>query len=176
MKLSFFVDKLAASIEVLTWMVDMSKIVRIEIQNKTLFEKTRDNWINVKSVLEKACHLSELIFETYAFSIPSKEVIENIISIIPGHIKHLSIALSSLDQIELILDRCKALSSIKFYIRFQTLCDHVIQWFNENFIGTQHETEYRTISIWLGKRRVQSNQIEPTPKRFKWSQHQSTTA
>ncbi|CAF1347143.1 unnamed protein product [Adineta steineri] len=85
-------------------------------------------------------------YEMYPF-------LDNICSIIPRQIKYLQLAISKLDQIRTILDRCQYLSVAKFETTRLKLSAEITHWFTENTINSTLTRQNGCDIIWIGKRR-----------------------
>lgn len=169
LKLSLNVNDLADSLDTILFLIDTPKISRIEMTREYFFSSADKKWLHAKSLFEEVPNLSDLVFETNIYSSPSDETINNLISILPAHIKHLTVAITALNQVETIMDRCKNLSSLKLYIRYKELENNVIAWFSATFIGVQYETGYRQIAVWVGRRKDPYNEAIFQSKRMKLS-------
>jgi len=118
--------------------------------------------------LEQAHNLSSLIIESSLNKYRISESFKNIYSIIPRQLKHIQVPINNLDQIKMILERCDTLSTITFPIKSKFSIE-VIKWFNTNTINSTCKNFKRTVTVWIGKKNIQSNddQTDNNNKRIK---------
>jgi hypothetical protein len=137
------------------------------------FDKYNQNtWMDIGIFLEQAHNLSSLIIRSFNVS-KSDRTIQNIHSIISRHLKHLYIPINDLDQIKVILERCKNLSTIKFNTVYVNFSEKVINWFANNTINTTCKAGHETVTVWLGKKKIQSTEIRLDHKRIKLTDNNS---
>jgi hypothetical protein len=84
-----------------------------------------------------------------------------------GSLKHLQIQINNLDQIKKILERCESLSTIEFDITYFKFSEVIIKWFTDNTINSTCWKGYRRITVWLGKKKIQSADVRHDNKRIK---------
>ena len=169
LKLSLQVNDTADSLDIILFMIDTLKISRIEATREHFFGRPDKQWIHAKPLFKQVVNLSELVLEMNTFCFPSDETINNLISILPTHIKHLTLAINTLNQVEAIMDRCKNLTSLKLYIRYKGLKYSVVTWFSATFIGVQYESGHRQIVVWVGRRKELDNEPNIRRKRTRLS-------
>ena len=148
------------SLQCLSMFIDISQIVTMKICSKYFNEYNQNTWMDIGNFIEQAHNLTSLLFECSFLTDTSSQTIENIHLILPRHVKHLQIPIDNLNQINIILERCTNLSTIKFIIEDPELSRKVVSWFLKNTINTTCQENYGWIAVWLGYRRLRlSDQI-----------------
>lgn len=94
-------------------MIDISRLVQIEVEDYGVFKKTNNVLIELKKICEKARHLSVLVFRPMPNARVSIKAIESIISILPPHLDYLNMPITSNYQIKTIENRCRNLMTIR---------------------------------------------------------------
>ena len=123
--------------------------------------------MDIGMFIEQAYNLSSLIVQNGFHLYHSDRTIENIYSNLPHYIKHLQTPINNVDQIKMILERFRNLSTINFNIRDTELPKKVISWFADNTISTTCRESDEMIAVWLGKRKIQSTTTTIDHKRIK---------
>lgn len=113
-------------------------------------------WMDIGIFMEQAHNLSTLIIQGIGNTYIDLLITKDIYLYLPRHIKHLEIPINDLNQIKMILDRCKNLATIKFYYRDTILPERVTSWFADNTIYTTCEENSETTSVWLGKKKLEA--------------------
>ncbi|CAF1382834.1 unnamed protein product [Rotaria sp. Silwood1] len=157
------------SLEVLTKVIDVSKLVEVKLQIRYFKQDIQNLLFEIISFLEQAYSLSSLIFYGNYYKGELYPYVKHICSIIPRQIKHLQIPINQLDQIEAILERCQNLSVIQFEITRLKFSQEVVDWFNQHTIDSTIQKHARCNIIWIGKK---INHITDNHKRIKLDENQ----
>lgn len=148
------------------YMIDTSKITRIQFAQGSYPISCAKTSFYINSFLNAFPNLSEFVFES-GICHPNSTAINAMITILPAQIKHLTISVCFTDQIEIIMNRCRFLSSVKLHMRFNCFREEAIRWFSDRFTDVRYQRQYRQLSIWFGKRKVQCIEAESESKRIK---------
>jgi len=166
--LQFCNDWPLISLQSLFVFIDISRIVHIQMSSNYLNEYNQNLFMDIKIFLEQAQNLFSLFIHSSFYRHKLDLTVENIHSILPHHVKYLQIPIDNLDQINMILQRCENLSIIEFDIEGVEFCKKVINWFDENTTDTTCRESNDIVTVWLGKKRIQSTEICGGHKRFKF--------
>jgi hypothetical protein len=74
---------------------------------------------------------------------------------------------NNLDQIQMILERCENLATIKFDSINSKFSAEIIKWFTSNTINTTCWKGDGRITVWLGKKKIPSADVRLDNKRIK---------
>ncbi len=126
--------------------------------------------MNIGVLVKQAHNLLSFTIESGYDKYNVEQIVENIHSIIPCHVKHLRIPVNYLEQIKGILERCQHLSTIQLDFSYSKYCEDIIKWFTENTINSTCSKDFGTVSVWLGKKKTESTDIKSNHKRIKLSE------
>jgi len=129
--------------------------------------------MDIRIFIEQAHNLLSLLIHSSFYRYKLDLTVENIYSILPPHVKHLQIPIDDLNQINMILERCKNLSLIEFDIEGNEFSEQVINWFADHTINTTCWKNYEMITVWLGKKMIHSTEICGDYKRIKLTDNTS---
>jgi hypothetical protein len=160
-------DWVLTSLQPLSVLIDISRIVSMKISSDNFYQYHQNTWMDISILINRAHNLSSLIIQNSFNIYESSQTIQNTHSILPRHIKHLQIPINHLNQIQMILKRCKNLATINFDIADVKFCKEVIQWFADNTINTSCQEGYKRVTVWLGKKNIQSTELNRDSKRIK---------
>jgi len=158
------------SLQSLSIFINITQIVQIELNGNYFYRYKHDTLRDLGMFLEQAHNLSSLIIRN---SINAQEVLrtfEKMYPIIPCQLKHLQIPIITVDQIKRILEKCEKLSTIKLDVKAK-FSKEIIQWLNDNTINSTCKKGYRSINVWLGKKKIQETDIRIDNKRIKLTDH-----
>jgi len=155
------------SLQSLSMFIDISRISYMKVRSYYFNGYNQNTWMDFGTFMKQAHNLSSLIIDSSFDTYKSVRTIENIYSIVPRHVKHLEIPINDLNQIKMILERCQHLSTIKFDTGLSKLSEEVIKWFAENTINTRCREDYKMVTVWLGKKIIESTEICIDHKRIK---------
>ena len=135
--------------------VDILKIVRMEICLGFCDDCHRDLWINITDFLKQLKNLSMLNIYCFYGMHRSKAGNTNIHLFVPHFIKHLEMPISDPNQIKILLERCRNLSTIILtpVLEDTTLIEKIVKWFADNTVDTTCEDAGDKVHIWLGKKK-----------------------
>ncbi|CAF1405734.1 unnamed protein product [Rotaria sp. Silwood1] len=156
------------SLQSLSILINISQIVHMTLRSYYFINYNQNAFLDMRIFIKQAKNLSSLIIQTGLYRYKLNSSIDNIHSIIPHHVKHLSIPINTVEQIQRILDRCNHLITIKFDTRFSKFSEEIIKWFNDNTINSTCQKGYKTVSVWIGTKINQSNNICFEKKRIKF--------
>ena len=111
-----------------------------------------NTWRDMEIFFNQAQNLSELIIDDYHRREVSNEIIEFMSNILPHRLKHLQMALNDSRQIQIILERCENLATIKLFNKSEDFREKAINWFADNTVNTTCHKGDREISVWIGKK------------------------
>ena len=148
-------------------LVDMSRLVSMKLSGDNFYYYNQNTCMDISIVINQAHNLSLLYIQRGLYSYDSTVTIENIHSILPYYIKCLQIPINNLNQLKIILERCKKLSTINFDTNSTELCKYVIQWLADNTTDTSCTECYRRVAVWLGHKNLQSTETTVNHKRIK---------
>jgi hypothetical protein len=160
------------SLQSLSIFINIEQIVQMKLKNYFFDEYEDDTWINIGIFFEQAYNLSSLIIESSLNAYKLPRFVDKIHRIIPRQLKHLHLPINSLYQMKMIIERCEKLSIIEFNIK-PKYSKEIIEWFNNNTIKSTCKKDGRTITVWLGKKKIQSTDVQVDNKRIKLTNDQS---
>jgi hypothetical protein len=105
---------------------------------------------NIGCLLQQAYNVHSLTLANSFCGNGLNGIIENLCSIIPDHVKHLDIYDIDLDDIKIVLERLKHLSSIAFVFFFDMPFSptEIIGWLSQRIHFT-YLVDNSSLSIWL---------------------------
>jgi hypothetical protein len=164
--LVFWDDWPQFSVQSLSIFINIGQITQMELKSYFFDEYKNDTLIDISIFLGQAHNLSSLIIRSSLNEYRLPRIFDNIYSIIPRQLKHLHLPINSLDQMRMIIERCKNLSTIEFDIKSK-YSKEIMEWFNDNTIKSICKKDGRTITVWLGKKKIQSIDVRIDNKRIK---------
>jgi hypothetical protein len=159
-------DSPLLSLESFSIFINVGQIVQIKLKNDSYTEFKRETFTGIGILLAQAHNLSSLIIECILNKYVLLRIFNHMYPIIPRQLKHLQIPINSADQIKMILERCKNLSTIIFDIK-PKYTEEIIQWFNDNTVNSTCTKGSKSISVWLGKKNIQLTDLKIDHKRIK---------
>jgi hypothetical protein len=157
------------SMKLLSTLIDFSKIVQLTwnaYYAYYCYGSGQHILLYLKTFLQQTHNLSSLFIPRYL--VPPSEIINNLCSTIPRHVRHLQMPVENVHQIKTIIVRCENLSTVEFNIAYP-MTEEVIKWFNDNTINSTCLDNYGTVYVWIGKKNIQSSEVRHDIKRFKSS-------
>ncbi len=158
------------SLQSLSTSINIAQIVQIELQSQYFGGYNQDTLRDIGVFLEQAHNLSSLIIKSSLYAQEVLKTFEKVYPIIPCQLKHLQIPIITVDQIKRILEKCEKLSTIKLDVKAK-FSKEIIQWLNDNTINSTCKKGYRSINVWLGKKKIQETDIRIDNKRIKLTDH-----
>jgi hypothetical protein len=153
--------------------IDISRIVNMKIYSSYFNEYIQNTWMDIGIFIEQAHNLSSLIIQSGYIRYQSDRMIENIYSIVPRHVTHLQMPINNVDQIKTLLERCQHLSTIHLDLRYSIVSGEVIKWFADNTVNSTCSKGYKMVVVWLGKKNIESSEINDDHKRIKLNDNYS---
>ncbi|CAF3239928.1 unnamed protein product, partial [Rotaria sp. Silwood2] len=147
-------------------LIDLATIVQIKFTGRSIYKARRNMRANIASLLQRTCCLTSLTID-YDSCIYNSWTAENICSMVPSHIKHLTVSIKNPDEIKLVLKRLPHLSSAQFRCGHTSSWRKFIEWFEENKAGSRCRGNAYLMSLWLDKTSVQSIEQKHSNKRIK---------
>ncbi|CAF0831596.1 unnamed protein product [Adineta ricciae] len=115
---------------------------------------------------EKAHNLRSLAIGDFSYESDSDIPFEGICSILPRQLQHLDINIVDIEQIKMLLERCKNLLTLKLGVRLHMIAG-IKQWFDDNTINSMYSDGYYLVFVWLGKMNIECTKNEMVKKRMK---------
>jgi hypothetical protein len=153
------------SLQSLSIFINIAQIVHIEMSSYYFDVYKEDTLRNISMFLKQAHNLSSLGVYSSSSEYQIIQTFENMYPIIPRRLKHLHLPIHNLNQIKRILRKCEMLSTIK--LETQLDFSKIFQWFNNNTINSSCWKGWRTITVWLGKKKIQQTRVQINNKRIK---------
>lgn len=162
-------------IETVTNLIDLKNIIHIKISSSLIRQSNPYMLSDMTKFFQTTPHLSSLDIDFGFLSRKSSLTAKDICSMIPSHVKHLSVSIKDLNEIKSIFQRLEHLSSANFFYDYIPTWNEVTQWLDKNRKGSSYEVDSFSVCVWLGKSSNHSNQIEVGNKRIKLTDehHQS---
>ncbi len=154
------------SLQSLFIFIHITQIVQIELNGYYFDRYKQDTLHDIGIFLEQAHNLSSLIIRNSSNEDQVFGTFENMYPIIPCQLKHLQISINTVNQIKRILEKCEKLSTIKLDTNLN-FARKIIQWFDDNTINSTCKKNYTTITVWLGKKKLQGTDVRIDNKRIK---------
>lgn len=143
----------------------------VEVHLKCTFnEWNKDLLFATIKLIEQSSRLTCLTIRNRLYYFGVLSFIKDLCSILPCQIKYLEMPISQVEEVEMIFERCRYLSIIKFEMTYGTDSMKIEKWFDKNTIDSIFERRYRLIHVWIGNR---INQINENSKRIKFMENQS---
>jgi hypothetical protein len=146
---------LCGSLEPLSIYINIACIVRLNL--KAFYDDFDRTFvfIDMSYFLIRAHNLLSLIIELDSCDneiCKRYKNIEHIYPICPRQLQHLQIPIDTLDEMKILLGRCKNLSTITLEVE-STLAKEIIQWFDDNTINSECITSRVMVSVQIGKKK-----------------------
>jgi hypothetical protein len=151
--------------QVFSLFIDFSQIVKLSWSAYGYNIRKQPSLIGLHTILEEAQNLLSLLIRNDYNN--SSQIIDDLCSIIPRHVKHLKMPVRNLKQIETITKRCENLSTVQFNFTNSKLSDKVMEWFADSTINSTCCTTPDTIYVWIGEKNIQPDQNRFRNKRWK---------
>jgi hypothetical protein len=139
------------SVEHLSTFIDFSCVVEISITIEFYPESVSNTLDNLINLFKQTCHLYSLTIESSSVNA------ENICLIIPDYVKHLQVSVKNIDDIKIIINQLKHLSSITFELLngLKLSSTEFLSWLMENRNKSTCRIENNFVSIWFDKINLQ---------------------
>ncbi|CAF2850623.1 unnamed protein product [Rotaria sp. Silwood2] len=149
-KILLFIDNEwpIGSVEYLSTFIDLSCIVELIISIDFDPKSVSNKLTNITHLLKKTLNLYTLTIDSTSASA------ENICLLVPDHIKHLQVSVQTTDDIKLIIEQLKHLSSVTFEVLYDTKC--LSPEFVTQLMEKRNQSTYRNenmfLSIWFNNK------------------------
>lgn len=150
-------------------LIDLTTIVRIKFTCPLIYEAEPLMLADIASLLQQTCNLSSLSLCSKFTYGQSSLTGEDICLMIPSHVRHLVIAIKTLDEIKIILERLKQLSSAKFVFLDKSSSLRIVKWLKQMTNGSSYRIDTCIACVWLGNKNIQPETINVGNKRIKRS-------
>ena len=102
---------------------------------------------NITNLLKSVFNLQSLIIDS------SEVTAENICLLVPDHVKHLQVTVQHIDDIKLIIEQLKHLSSVTFEVFHDIRClpPEFLTWLMKKRNKSTYRNDKMFLNIWLGK-------------------------
>ena len=156
-------------------LVNLITIVQIKYTNTATREADLLTLADIGSLLQKTPNLMLLQLGSSKTYCRLTLTAENICSITPSHVHHLVVAIKNFNEIQIVLERLENLSSAKFFFNEKSAFSRILKWLKEKRNDSSYRIDGSTMSVWLGKQNIQSEQFHLGAKRIKLTDdhHQS---
>ncbi|CAF3779503.1 unnamed protein product [Rotaria sp. Silwood1] len=133
------------SVEYLSTFIDLSCIVELLISIDFESQSVSNKLTNITHLLEQTSNLHTLTIDSSSAST------ENICLLVPNHIKHLQVSVNNSDDIKLIIEQLKHLSSITFEVLYdiKSLSTEFVTWLMEKTNESTYRNDNMILSIWF---------------------------
>ncbi|CAF3410965.1 unnamed protein product [Rotaria socialis] len=139
------------SSEYLSAFIDLSCIVELSVSVDFDPNDISNTLTNITNLLKGTSNLQSLTIDS------SSTNAENICLLVPNHIKHLQVAIQSIDEMKLIVERLKQLSSITFnmLLDINSFLPDFLTWLMEKRNQSTYRNDTGYFSIWFNKNTAQ---------------------
>ncbi|CAF3829472.1 unnamed protein product [Rotaria magnacalcarata] len=139
------------SSEYLSTFIDLSCIVELSISVDFDPKNISNTLSNITNLLKRTSNLQSLAIDT------SSTNAENICLLVPHHTKHLQVTIQSIDEMKLIVERLKQLSSITFDMLhdINSFLPDFLTWLMEKRNQSTYRNDNGYFSIWFEKNNAQ---------------------
>ncbi|CAF1347211.1 unnamed protein product [Adineta steineri] len=153
LQIEFDYESTLKSTKIFQSLIDVSRLVQVTLE-KYSFDKGDEILLcEIIHFIEQLPNLTSSTIHSMFCKYEMYPFLDNICSTIPRQIKYLQLAISKLDQIKMILDRCQYLSVAKFETTRLKLSAENTHWFTENTIDSTLTRHNGCDIIWVGKRK-----------------------
>lgn len=155
------------SLHFLSALIDLSHLVEIKLKGNCFRECDVNTLNHIATFMWQAHNLSSvLIYHSWCEYVPVLSI-DDICFIISRHVKHVQVAVNNSDEAKMMLEKCNHLSSVQFNFKYSRFSNEIVQWLEENTINSTYRSGYRSFTVWLGRKKVQSNEFSVDLKRIK---------
>jgi hypothetical protein len=162
-------DWSAISLQFLSTLIDVSHLEQIKLDSYYFDDYSLDILTRIATFIRQAHNVSSLIIYNASYRYRPTLAAEKVCLIVPHHVKHLQVPANDLDEIQVILERCKHLSSVQFNIQYSSSSNKIVQWLAKNTINSTYRKGFRLLTVWLGRIKIESNDTTIDQKRMKLS-------
>ncbi|UJR17429.1 hypothetical protein I4U23_004324 [Adineta vaga] len=137
----------------LSQLIDLSYITKIMLGIDFHRLANQCTATDIRTLLEQTCNLCSLEFLRANVTNQYNTAIENVLLMIPSRVKHLRVSAKTLDDMTMILEQLKHLSSVSFQLNAldSTLCQQLFKWLAQSGRDFTQRQYKCCIQLWLGK-------------------------
>jgi hypothetical protein len=148
--------------------INLKTITHIGLGGSWILNTNSDIVTDIKSLLQQTCNVSSLNICASSSNRKSCLTADNICSMIPNHVRQLTVSIKNLNETTNVLERLEHLSSAKFLFDETPCWNHFHEWFKTKKQKISYQTERFSLHVWFKKNdNVQSNEMEVCNKRIK---------
>ena len=156
-----------APLNLLSAILDLSQLVEIKLKSNFFRDYKMALVREMATFIQRADNVSSLIITNSSYIHKSTLTAENICSMVPRHVKYLDVSVRHFQDMKMILERCRHLSSVQFHIRSSKFSPKIVQWLAENTIYSRYRESERKLVIWLGGIKTEPSEGNVDNKRIK---------
>ncbi|UJR32557.1 hypothetical protein I4U23_020018 [Adineta vaga] len=141
------------SLHVLSTLINLSHITKIVLKIGDLLDSHPNFFRNVDLLLKSTRNVCSLVISSARFYANLRNRDLEICSIIPKHVKHLTISISTIDQMNVVMQKLKYRSSITF-VYMNTSFDPAemhIEWFKRENGYYTYRLSNSALSMWFDR-------------------------
>lgn len=159
------------SIEVLSTLVDTSRLQHISICLTTGFQPAYNPLVDIVILLERATSLRSLVLCSTWRWYDYFQNVKSIFWMLPTFIQHVQVDIRSVKQMEELFERKARISSMSFRSvrRTRVQFDDFLSWLTERGTNFTSKTVGHELHVWLGKTGRKNDDILYANKRLKSS-------
>ncbi len=139
------------SLRFLSTLINLSQLVKLSLEIDNSFNLYSESTVNINQLFKFAKNIRSLnIYISSGFTSVSDHNMQ-ICSLIPDHVRHLTISVSTVDQMQMVFRQLKCRSSIRFEYRhaYYNASDMHMAWLaSESGYDTYRLSNY-SLSIWF---------------------------
>jgi hypothetical protein len=156
-----------ASLDSLSSIVDLSQLVEIKLRSNFFGNYKMKILSDMAAFIHRTNNISLLIIDTSSYRFRSSLIVENICLMVPSHVKYLNVSVRHFQDMKIILERCQHLSCVQFSIQCSRFSPKIVQWLANNTIYSTYREDARKLTVWLGRFKIESNELNVNHKRIK---------
>jgi predicted NUDIX family phosphoesterase len=148
--------------------INLTTITHIGLAGTNILNGDSGIVADIKNLLQQTCNVYSLNIRGFLLNQKSCLTADHICSMIPIHVRQLEVSIKNLNEVKIVLQRLKHLSSAKFIFDETPSWSHFHEWFKINKQNMSYQTDRFSLLIWFKKNNnVQSNNVEICNKRIK---------
>ena len=155
------------SLDSLSSIINLSQLVEIKLKSNFFRDYKMKILSAMTNFIQRAHNVSSLIIDNSSYRYRSNLTAENICLMVPRHVKYLEVSVRHFQDMKMIFERCQHLSCVQFYIRYSRFSPKIVQWLAENRICSTYRQGERQLTVWLGKIKIEPNEMNVDHKRIK---------
>jgi len=149
-------------------LIDLTTVTEIELTGIMISQAEPNIIADLSNLFQQAHSLISLDIGCEYENRKSKLTAQDICSMTPSHVKHLSASIKNLNEAKLSLEQLQHLSTARFFYHTNDLFSNsFIEWLDKNRIGSAHFVGAVYTKIWFGHNNIQPKTITVGNKRIK---------